>query len=122
MEFNLTVLNDACCFHAVGTGRKTNHKKGFADRNCGLYPYCDVMFNEDAEIGFATILEPENHPRYGGNAWVCWHHVDANLAGVKVQTQTSKRKHRKCSLEVGKVKSEEPRKSLKKSKSNEAKK
>ena len=119
-EANITCFNNACCFQAVDNGRKTKHKKGFAERSCGLYPYCDLVFKDDTDIGFAVILEPENHPKFGSNAWICWHHLDANLSGVKVQMQTSKRKKRKCT-EI-ESKAETKNKCIKKPKQAEPKK
>ena len=90
----ITCLNNAVFYSASQGGRRTKHKPQFGEKPCGMYPYCDIVWKGPVDIGFVKIYEPVNHPKYRGGAWVCWHHVEANLSGLEAQTQTKKRKLR----------------------------
>ena len=73
---------------AVRDTAKTQHNsEEWGTKPCGLHPYCSNKLSGGEDIGLVYIVSPVFHPKYERTCWCCWHHVEASLAGMEVQTQ-----------------------------------
>ena len=88
----VTVLNDSISFLAVRETAKSQHNGGdFGTVPCGLHPYCNAKLYGGEDIGLVYVVSPVFHPSYEKTAWCCWHHAEASLGGMEVQTQSKNR-------------------------------
>ena len=73
---------------AVRETAKTQHDAvEWGSKPCGLHPYCSTKLFGGEDIGLIYIVSPVFHPSYERTCWGCWHHAEASLAGMEVQTQ-----------------------------------
>ena len=87
-------LNNKIIFISAGSTKLPHDPKKSSNIHCGLSPHCNIEWSHTSFISRVFVFNSLLHPKNNKETWVCSHHNDASMSGVKLQTQNIQRRFR----------------------------